>query len=285
VTGARCLYCGAELKEEALQKSTPLPTLQDPLPPDKRASDRMLLILEISREDPPSLARALGISLFEADLRVRRGGFQLHRIAPAREIRNEATRLGEAGLSVVTLDEDEVRAAALPELALRGQMSEGTLALRTEASDRLVAREDLLIVVRGPIAKEHQAQPPSRVRPSAVTFDPGYRIHLHTRALIRPVELDPESFAFSCSPIAGSSLLELNSWLSAFSAPVDDGFRFLPPALSPAGEAEGVTAAVQALKDSPTAGRRKEQSSPVLDNVGQFRFYSAWRGTLERRRL
>jgi hypothetical protein len=58
---------------------------------------------------------------------------------------------------------------------------------------------------------------------------------------------------------------------------VDDAFRRLPPALAPAPPAGGRLARAG---ETPREGAPKEGG--VLDNLAQFRFYSAWRGAAER---
>jgi hypothetical protein len=62
----------------------------------------------------------------------------------------------------------------------------------------------------------------------------------------------------------------------------DDGFRRLPPALAPTTE-EPDAGLAGAARPRPRRGR--DALAPViLDNLAQFRFYSAWRGAIERRR-
>jgi hypothetical protein len=102
------------------------------------------------------------------------------------------------------------------------------------------------------------------------------------------VELDPGAFEFGQAPLASSSLLELTSWLEQLlvGVPSDDSFRRLPPALAPSAPETGVVAAAKALARPPIAGRsRRGEPRRILDNLEQFRFYSAWRAALERRRL
>ena len=60
--------------------------------------------------------------------------------------------------------------------------------------------------------------------------------------------------------------------------PVDDGFRRISPALAPAAPAAGAAARLEdALRTSAA------RPPAILDNLAQFRFYSAWRGAVERR--
>jgi hypothetical protein len=128
--------------------------------------------------------------------------------------------------------------------------------------------------VKGPIAREYQSGA-SRKAIRSATLEPGYRFHLHRRSEPRPLELDPFGFDFEDQGDAGSSsLLRLTEWTRALAAPADDGFRRLPPALAPA-DKERVNAALRR--------GRAEDRAVVLDNLAQFRAYSAWRGVLARR--
>jgi hypothetical protein len=228
---------------------------------------------------PSGLDAALALSSFEAAQRAKRGGWQLHRIVPAEEADREADRLARAGLRVLALPEDEVRAART--LAAAGGFWTGAgLTLRTEAGALAVGAGDLVLVVRGPIAREY-ATPAKARKFRTATLDPGYRFHLHRREDPRPLELDPAAFDFGLTSVTESSLLLLSSWIerAAGGVPVDDAFRREVPALAPAApETSGIAHALQG-----PAGARKEDAAQVLDNLEQFRFYSAWRGCAARR--
>ena len=119
-------------------------------------------------------------------------------------------------------------------------------------------------------------------RLSSASLDPGYRFHLHTWADQRPIELDPAGFEFDDPPLSGSSLMEIQGFVEAVTGrcPVDDSFRREHPALGVA--APGSTP-LDAAKASRQASRpRGQQERLILDNAAQFRFFSAWRGTLQR---
>jgi hypothetical protein len=142
-----------------------------------------------------------------------------------------------------------------------------------------VAGPELLLVVRGPIAREYP--PSTEVRRLRLAgLDPGYRFHLHRRGEARPLELDPAGFEFGERAPGDSSMLRMNGWMAGLAAatPHDDTFRFVTPALAPA-EADAGLAAAGALRRP--AGR---ETTPVLDNLAQFRAYSAWRAAVEARR-
>jgi hypothetical protein len=297
---ATCLYCGASLPA--------VPGAVVPRPPDDAAAaggepplgrtpggSRSLVVLDLDGVSADTLARALDVPPYEAGLVARRGGFHLHRVLEHAAAEAEAGRLGARGLAAFLVPEAEARVRPLR--ALGGEQSEGALALRTEEGPLAVHRGDLLLVVRGPIAREYQPSSRRR-RVSTARLDEGYRVHLHRGACPRepagtsagdgrPVEIDAATFEFGFA-VTGSARLELDAWVEAVAgtAPRDDGFRRLPPALGPADpEPKGALAAVSSLRlaSRDREGRRGE-ASVVLDNVEQFRFYSGWRAAVERRR-
>jgi len=289
---ATCVYCGAPLPQPAGAAARPDAPATAAAP--AQAASRLLVILDLGAATEGAVASALGLSLFEAGQRRKRGGLQLHRIVEEVRAREEAKALRAAGLEVVLVPEDEARTPPLH--ALGGGPEAGGLRLRTRDGDLLLGSEDLRLVVRGPIAREYQPSLQIRTVRTA-SLDGGYRIHLHRRADPRPVELDPGNFEFGFT-VTGSSLLELLGWIGAGApaVPVDDEFRRLPPELSPAAAPTfGVMAATAGLSrpdrgkpDFRTravlGGSGGDEPAAVLDNVAQFRFYSGWRAAVERRR-
>jgi hypothetical protein len=285
VARPQCAYCGAALPaaavEEAARQAAEVaaaPSLAAGAVPE--GPPRALLVLDLDGADPQALAAGLAVSAFEAGQRVRRGGWQLHRIVPADEAARDSDRLARAGLRVLELPEAEVRAAARPLTVAGGSWSGDGLTLRTEAGPLQTRPDALLLVVRGPITREYLA--PARARKvRTATLDQGHRFHLHRRDDPRPLELDPAAFDFGMPSLTESSLLLLSSWIEKAAAgrPVDDRFRREAPALQPAApETAGIAAALAGGGD-----RRKEDEAQVLDNLEQFRFYSAWRACVQRR--
>jgi hypothetical protein len=270
-----CLYCGAALGR-ALEAAA---TAAAPIAPQP-ALARTLLVLTLGGADGVPLRRALGLSAFDAQQWVRRGGYRLHCIVQDADAEREAERLAASGLRVLRLAEVEVRAALQPKVVVAGTWSEGALAARSTEGPERVAPEDVLLVVKGPIARERQAlDDPKRVRTAAP--EAGFRIHVHRRGEPRPLELDPEVIALGRAAQSGA-LLELTAWAQALAQgrAADDAFRYLTPELAPAEPVDvGPTVAAGAL--APNAPLRR--GAPLLlDNVRQFRFYSAWRGAVER---
>src|SRR5437870_4116629 len=79
----------------------------------------------------------------------------------------------------------------------------------------------LLLLDRGPMARQYQTSTWSRLnRLHTATLEAGHRLHLHRRQGARPLELDVASFVFGQTPLLGSSLLELVSWIDAIAPAV-----------------------------------------------------------------
>jgi hypothetical protein len=271
----QCLYCGAELEASAGDGRPPAAASPAPVViPGSALPERVLVVVSLDGVEAKGLAAGLSLSPYEAAQWARRGGFHLHRAAPPAEADAERARLAGHGIPAFTIDERAVRAAAEPEPALGGGLEGQVLRVRTPAGATEVAAADLLLVVKGAIVREHA--PSERLRFARTSsLEPGFRFHLHRHGQARPLEIDPAAFDFGAHRARESSLLEIAGWVAilASAAPVDDGFRRSTPALAPAAAAGGP---VDALRSS--GGRPPE----ILDNLAQFRFYSAWRGAVER---
>ncbi len=234
----------------------------------------MLVVVTLEGVDAALLPAAFGISPYEAGQWARRGGYHLHRAVAAADAAAERERLAVQGIAAFTFDEAAVRAASEPEPARGGRFDGQALRVRTPGGSVDISGADLLLVVKGPITREHPPKENPRFARTA-TLDPGFRFHLHRRDQPRPVEIDPAAFDFGAHRARESSLLEIAGWITALAAaaPVDDGFRRITPALAPAAGAAGPADALRTSAARPPA---------ILDNVAQFRFYSAWRGAVER---
>lgn len=280
-----CLYCGAAMPEgDALAAPPAAAPVPAPVPVPVPATDaRALLVLDLRRADAAVVADALEVSPYDARQRVGSGGWQLHRALPQPQADEEADRLTRAGLAVRIVPAAEAAARGRV-LAVRGGSGEDGLVLHTDEGPVRVKGDGLLLIVRGPITREYQTSPVVK-RTRTATLEGGHRIHLHRSDDPRPLELDPLAFDFGAAVLPSlSSLLTILGWLEAAAptTPVDDGFRRLTPALAPA-RAEGVgrLSAAEALR----APRRSSahEAPLVLDNVEQFRAYSAWRAAVEPR--
>lgn len=283
----RCLYCGGT---RAPSPPSPEREATPAGPPREGRPGRVALVADLQDVDPQRLTGALGLSAYEARQRARGPRYQLLRLAPEGEGEEEAARLTAQGLPVATIPEEEVRAGLRPRVARGGECRDGLLRARTEGGEVRISGGDLLLVVRGPITRAYQTRGGDGIaavkRLRTATLEGGFRFHLWARGTAPPLELDPGSFAFGREAVLpGSSLLVLTEWIAALGAATatDDFFRRLPPALAPAAETAGVLAAANALGRRAAAAGGKSDGPVVLDNLTQFRFYSGWRGAMERR--
>jgi hypothetical protein len=280
MAGPRCLYCGAPLPPGAL----PPAAIDSPVP--ARADEgKALVILDVEGADAKRLATVLDLAPFEAAQRIRRGGLDLWRSMPAAGAVAEVARLGAAGVRAAAIPEGAVRQGSRPSAATGGRIEGGSLLARCAGGTLRIEEAGVLLIVQGDITREYEAVPQVR-RSRTATLDPGCRIHVHLRESSAPVEIDPGNFDFGKVLVGRSSLLTLLDWLTSVApnAPVDRGFRRQTPALAPAeADLAGPAAAARVLSRSVSPSRKGGVAS-ILDNLAQFRFYSAWRGAAERLR-
>lgn len=286
-----CFYCGKPLPKEvvAATRATADKALRDldqalpagpgaSAPPEASApsEDRSLLVLDLREASAEAVAAALHTSAFEAGQRLKRGGYQLLRIARAAEAAAEAERIAGHAVRVLRLSEAELRRHA-PLHAERGRLEPQRFVGRAAGRSLECPVNDVLLVVRGPIRREFQAQDKDLKQIKSATPAEGYRFHLHRVSDPKPLEIDPYGFDFEDREVSASSFLRVTQWIDALTPPppIDDGFRLLPPAL---GESERDLATARALGRAPQQANER----PLLDNLKQFRLYSSWRGAVER---
>ncbi|MET0554615.1 MAG: hypothetical protein ABW221_16350 [Vicinamibacteria bacterium] len=272
---ATCLYCGAPLPG-ATPAAVAAPATA---PPPGPVADRAVVVLDLRGVEAERLADALGLAVYEARQRAMAGGYQMHKALPAREAESEAARLTAAGLRALVVPPAEAAERGRPLVAHGGRREPGALALQTDEGTVTVSGTDVFLVVRGPITREYQ--PGTKVRRvRTATLEGSHRLHLHRHSARRPLEIDPLAFDFGDEPLSSlSSLLTVLEWVAAVApqAPTDDGFRRLTPALGPSvATGGGRLSAVSALG---VAGAR--DAPQPLDNLTQFRGYSAWRAAVE----
>lgn len=291
-----CLYCGAPLSPEQVAAAAGAAAALAAGPDSpaseagcgeraNRAGSRVLLVAELAAVSPEALARAAGLSRYEAALLTRRGGLHLLRALEAGAAAAVAERLGADGIRVFEVPEAEARVR--PVRVASGERRGAVLALRGEEGSLEIRGEDLLLIVAGEIAREHLPRF-ARRRVDTARLAEGWRVHLHRAGERRPVEIDATNFSPGWT-VSGSTRLELEAWLReiAPAAARDDRFGRLAPALAPAEpEPRGPLGAAGSLWSGVVPSRRGsplEEAPALLDNVAQFRFYSGWRAAVERR--
>jgi hypothetical protein len=273
---ALCFYCGAPLAAERGGASFgAAETAREAAP------GRMLVLVDLARSEPGTLAQALGISSYDAGLLSRRGGLHLLKAAPEAAAAAEADRLRALRAKALLVPESEVRAR--PVACRAGELRSGGLWLRSAHGPLTLARGDVLLVVSGPITRERQAiDEPRRIM--TARLEEGFRIHLHRRSASPPLEIDALNFELGFA-VSGSVRLELEAWLAACfgGARRDTGFARLPAVLG-ASEPEPAGGALAAADALAGASRRDDKGRPLLlDNLAQFRLYSGCLGAVARR--
>jgi hypothetical protein len=295
VAQPRCLYCGAALPAEVVARA--VAALEAPAEQAPKA-DAECLVLDLRHADPARVADALELGLYDAGQRILHG-IQLYRVVAAEEARRETQRLSAFGLDVISFPVSEANAAGAPQHASTGSLDGPLLTLRTERGHISIEPGQLLLIVHGPIQRQHQGPRPKITwglfklgaefgLPSpevgTATLETGYRYHLYRGDDPQPLELNPAVFTFVDGPVSGESASRrLALWLLAASASVatDDRFRHLPPVFAPTADA-GLALMVTPAGRQVT--KKKTDTTAVVDNLGQFRFYSGWRAAAERRR-
>jgi hypothetical protein len=285
MTGARCVYCGAPLPREAVAQVAAEPA---------SAADRLLVVVDLGSGHQEDAARALGLTLFDLRQVSLRGPLHLHRVLAPGEARAEAALVADLGLQVVLVSEAEARRAASPLVVRGGRWAEGMLHAQTGHGVVRIGPDDILLLVQGPIVRERQVSPEvadlrnvrslKLVRTAGLTQ--GFRYHFHRRSDPLPVEIDPLAFEFGEAARASrSSDQRLAEWVACLVAGMvaDDGFRRQVPALGPSAPSPG-SPLNRVMPLGPGSSRGKESEAQLLDNLAQFRFYSAWRGLVERAR-
>lgn len=293
-----CMYCGAPLPREVLEaaagaaervlQSKSLAGLQAAAKgQDAGMVSRRYVVIDTSMASPEIVASACSVSIWEARQWQAASRYRLVKISQeAGEDRLESNLRG-MGLDALVVSGEMVARARNPIPIESIDVSvQPTICGLRENPEALPSRQELnegaiTLIVSGPIKRERQKPQTSKVHLDSRLED-AWLVHLHLRDETRPWELDPSRTGFEGAALASAHMqtLELVRRLST-SVPMDEAFRNVVPALSPG---------VDPLDDLPgvknTSGnpQDKRQKAVMLDNVAQFREYSAWRGAVERLR-
>lgn len=292
-----CVYCGARLSVELLEKAASaarrilqtstlagLEKAAKGISPDHVW--RRYLILDTKDVSVESVASACLASTWEARQWQSASRYRLLKVTSETAAPIESA-LREHRLPFFALSEEVVGAARNP-LLLEAVDSTSALlkvTFRAEAGGqsqtREIRNEDIAILLSAPIRREKVKEATSRHAQADTRLEDAWLMHLHLKDDPRPFELDPRRVAFQGggSTSAYMRSLELLRRL-AVHVPHDEAFKNTVPALSP-----GTDPLIElASLKTPQKSGAKEAKLVVLDNVAQFREYSAWRGTVEKAR-
>ena len=290
---ARCVYCGAALPAEALEEATR--AAQKVLQSTDLASlgavsqgfgrepaARRYVVLDTSAAPVDVIAEACSVSAWEARQWQAASRYRLIKVSTEPENGPLESALREKGLDPIVLPEAVVMRSRSPVLLESidpvADPPRCTFRDLPEAapSRREMRPAELTLIVSAPIKRQRlKDQVPARAE---ARLEDAWLVHLHLKGEPRPLEIDPLRTVYEGAGLASAymSTLEFVRRMAAH-APHDEAFRNIVPALSPG---------LDPLRDLDVlgAGAKKKDKEPkvvMLDNVAQFREYSAWRGALE----
>lgn len=292
---ANCVYCGAALSTEILEEAS--------LAARRVLQTKSLAHLEaaakgLGRDQPPrrylvidtaaasvqTLAEACSVSVWEARQWQTASRYRLVKVSAEPADGPLESGLKEKGLDLFVVPEETVARSRNPILLESIDISStpAQCTLRDDAegpaSRRELSEPDIALIVSASIRREKvKDQTSLRIR-SETRLEDAWLVHLHLRSQTRPWEIDPRRTGYKGVGLASAhmSTVELVRRLSA-GAPHDEAFKNIVPALSPGVDEQNEPTSLKTTP-KPTG---KEPKLVVLDNVAQFREYSAWRGALE----
>jgi hypothetical protein len=253
---------------------------------DRDLPPRFYEILDTRSSEASAIEKALDVSAWEARQWRAAAPFRLLKITAEPPDEERAARLASLGVRVHRLPESLVNRARQP---LSAEVVDTValpiwMTLREDAESAALRREldeqRILILVSGVIRRQLLKQDAGRSKlPSGSQLEDGWLVHVHLIGEARPWEIDPRRASFEGDGFMSAHMrtLELVRSLSG-RVPLDDSFRNIVPALAPgAGPADDLRGLKKAAKP-----REKDAKKVILDNVTQFREYSAWRAAVER---
>jgi hypothetical protein len=293
---ANCVYCGAALPAGAVEEaakaarqvlqSKTLASLEAVSQGiGREVPPRRYVILDTGAASLEAIAEGCSVSVWEARQWQAASRHRLVKVSTEPADGPLESSLIARGLNPIILPEAVVMRSRSPILLESIDASaEPPLATFRDDPDAPPARrevrpEEIVLIVSAPIKRQRVKDQVSARARVETRLEDAWLVHLHLKGEPRPLEIDPLRTGYEGAGVTSAYMqtLEFVRRLAA-TAPHDEAFRNMVPALSPG---------VDPLRDlDALAGgaRKKNDKDPkvvVLDNVAQFREYSAWRGALE----
>lgn len=293
---AHCVYCGATLSAEALDEAArsaqrilqtrSLAGLEAVAKGAEREPQaRRYVVIDTSAATLDIIADACGVSAWEARQWQAASRYRLVRVSTEPADGPLESGLKAKGLRVFIVPDATVARSRNPipleSIDPLADPLQGTVREDPESppSRRALRPEDLSLIVSAAIKREKVKDAAPRRSPADTRLDDTWLVHLHLKGEARPFEIDPQRTAYEGVGLASAYMrtLELVRRLQAF-APHDDAFKNVVPALSPGADPLN---GLESFSSGTDKKKGKEPKVVVLDNVAQFREYSAWRGAIE----
>ena len=291
-----CMYCGSPLpqdvREEAalaakrVMQSKSLVSLERAAAgPDRSRPSRRYVVINVSIDKPAeTIAQGCGVSIWEARQWQAASPYRLLRISDEPANGATETALRESGLAFFVVAEEAVTRSRNP-VRVESIHATADSVLCTIRDDeeapparKTFSRDDVVLIVSGLIRREKVKEQVLRRPPVETRLEDAWLVHFHLKTDERPWEIDPGRTAFEGEGLASANMRTLDLVRSfSTTVPYDEAFKNIVPALTPAADPRSE---LSAFKRDPQAPK-KELKIVVLDNSGQFKEYSAWRGRVE----
>ena len=290
-----CVYCGAslplEIREAAASaaqrvlQSRTMAGLESAAMGNDFERQKRYLVIDTTAQTAEVLAEACGMSVWDARQWQAASRYRLLRVMLEPQVSEPLSDLRAKGLNPLVVQGDAVAQARSPipieSIDISAHPLQCTLREDPEGgtSRKELPEPKIALIISAPIKRERQKELRSRIRQDT-RLEEAWLVHVHFRHETRPWEIDPRRTAYEGPGLASAHMrtLELVRRLSTV-APFDEAFKNIVPALSPGA---GPSNELQGLQGGGAKPRDKEPKTVILDNVTQFREYSAWRGTIER---
>jgi len=293
---ANCVYCGAALSAEAQAAAaqTARKVLQTRdianLEAVARAAGReqpskRYVVVDTAATSVEAIANACGISLWEARQWQTASRYRLVKVSTEPVDGPLETGLRAKGLRVLVVPEETVARSRnpIPVESIDPSLSPAPCTIREDPEAppaRTALQEpDLALILSATIRRERVQDQTVRRAPTDTRLEDAWLVHFHFRGGGRPWEIDPRKTTYEGAGLASAYMRtpDLVRRLQTI-VPHDETFKNIVPALSQGADPLG---GLQNLA-SPTENKKsKEPRLVILDNVAQFREYSAWRGAVE----
>ncbi len=293
---ANCVYCGAALSPADLEEATraaqrilqtkSLANLEAVSGgPAQESRPRRYVVIDTRAVQVETIASACGVSSWEARQWQAASRYRLVRISSEAADGPLESSLKAQGLRVLAVPDATVVRSRNPipleSIDPLADPPQCTLREDPEAppSRRVLREGDLVLIVSASIRRERVKEEAPKRTPADTRLEDAWLVHLHFKGEPRPWEIDPLRTAYEGVGLASAYMqtVELVRRLS-IAAPHDDAFKNMVPALSPGADPLG---GLESLASDAGKKKGKEPKVVVLDNVTQFREYSAWRGAIE----
>jgi hypothetical protein len=295
---ANCVYCGAALPEgtqeaaaAAAQKVLQTRNMAS-LEAVARATEgreppkRRYVVIDTAATPLQTIAEACGVSAWDARQWQAASRYRLVKIGTEPADGPLEAGLRAKGLRVFGVPEETILRSRnpIPVESIDPSVSPAACTVREDPeaapARKVLLEPDLALILSATIRREKVRDQTTKRAPSDTRLEDGWLVHFHFRGGSRPWEIDPRKTTYEGAGLASAYMrtLELVRRLSTF-VPHDDGFKNVVPALS---QSADPSSGVEALAPSAPSSKGKEPRVVILDNVAQFREYSAWRGAVER---